>query len=118
MRCGERLFNATVVCQRIVRVAAIALEECAGFHREGFMQDVALDMACRLKREETLRARMLLPLTRPRTVTSSAITIRLHDKGLVADHKAGGIDVALHLSIDLNVFAAGCQSAIDYEVGR
>ena len=34
-----------VLGEGVVRMAAIAFEESAGFHREGFVQDVALDMA-------------------------------------------------------------------------
>ena len=82
-------------------MAAIALEKCAGFHREGFMQYVAFDMA---RRSQKNLARTDTPFDAPahRHVLGHYVAF---NASFVAYHEPRRIDVAFDLSVDLNVTA-------------
>src|SRR5258708_21085073 len=77
------------IAQRIVGMPAIALEESAGLYRQGFVQDVALDMTGGGEQD-------LAPpdaadhLAAYRDVFGTDLAMNL---GLVADHQADAVDI-------------------------
>ena len=82
-------------------MAAIALEECASFHREGFMQYVAFDMA-RRSQKNLARTDTPFDASAHRHVLRHYVAF---DAGFVAYNEPRRIDVAFYLSVDLNVTA-------------
>jgi hypothetical protein len=97
--------------QRVVGVAAIAFEEGAGLDGEGFVQDVALDMAGRGE-QHLARADGALDAAAHGHLFGHHIAL---DEGLVADDEAGRVDVAFDLAVDLDIAGRG-QRAGDHEV--
>jgi hypothetical protein len=92
-------------------MAAIALEECTGFDREGFMQYVAFNMAGR-SQENLARTDTPLDAATHRHVLGHYVAF---NAGFVAYYEPRRIDVAFDLSVNLNVTARRQRSG-DHQI--
>ncbi len=101
-----------LLAQRIVGMAAIAFEEGAGFHRKGFVQDIAFDMAGGAEQHLAGADAADYPAAHG-DIVGDDLAMNL---GFVADHQADAADIAFHLAVDLHV-AGRDQRAGDDSVG-